>query len=772
MGAESSPSTMEHVRTEDSDNICEACQAIDFEDAFNLQKVVIPLFRRVCDVDYARAISSCHLCSIFRSSVLQDPPPILVYGDQRLTLLAYRAGEIFGRNDRSNCAVVLVVSPYAGLNEYLLGSTSWALYQTEKCILQEQSMNRNLHGRVIAGEIRWKVLQNWVRRCSNDHEICRAEASDSMPVLRVIDCESRCLKFINKPTQQYVALSYVWGNDDNGDSNADTFPGEFPALIEDAILVTKAIGKQFLWIDRYCICQDDPEEKHTLIQNMGYIYANSHVTIIAALPPEHGVHRGIPGVSHMPRRAQHFQGASHVWAGNRAIIPAPPNVGKEIASSSWSTRGWTYQEALMSPRRLIFTESQAYFQCLQMYCFEGFETGFENTHASESLSFAHTGCTIPSVFPRHGIGENSGAIVERISECWSRCLTYEDDRLKAIAGVLRIFEHKFSLRSLCGLPFCPATLAPPCACGRASCMHRPWIKPGINSLTLTLDWTVLTESDALYPVRCSQFPSWSWTGWKFQCQSPEFSVPACVPTRSIAVKDNHNSSQQSQWSWISSQQNRIAQNSLGPTARVKVEFDDGARRLWDSERDDILSRETFDNLARRLHIRSWVVPFHVNWEEYHSIAPRPSYAGRLGTSQTIYRDSRDSGGLKSILEMACSGSRETSGQETTSKAWGPAHPAPELLAVVMSAAKNGIIALLVTPMPGTTHYQFCGIYRFTLRGESEIPSFRYWVGEKPPRTPFPQVTGNEALDDPETSWFMKRFYYDGIIFELQDVIVA
>lgn len=130
------------------------------------------------------------------------------------------------------------------------------------------------------------------------------------------------------------------------------------------------------------------------------------------------------------------------------------------------------------------------------------------------------------------------------------------------------------------------------------------------------------------------------------------------------------------------------------------------------------------------------------------------------------------GGLKSILEMARSGSRELSGQETTSKAWAQAHPTPELLAVVMSAAKNGIVALLVTPMLGTTHYQFCGTYRFTLRGESEIPSFRYWVGEKPPRSPFPQVTGNETLDDLETSWFIERFCNDVIRFELQDITVA
>ncbi len=37
----------------------------------------------------------------------------------------------------------------------------------------------------------------------------------------------------------------------------------------------------------------------------------------------------------------------------------------------WSSRAWTYQEGLLSRRRLLFTESQVYFQCMEMHCWEG-----------------------------------------------------------------------------------------------------------------------------------------------------------------------------------------------------------------------------------------------------------------------------------------------------------------------------------------------------------------------------------------------------------------
>lgn len=62
----------------------------------------------------------------------------------------------------------------------------------------------------------------------------------------------------------------------------------------------------------------------------------------------------------------------------------------------------------------------------------------------------------------------------------------------------------------------------------------------------------------------------------------------------------------------------------------------------------------------------------------------------------------------------------------------------------MSAVEDGMVALLVIPMLGTVNYQFFGVYRFRLRGASDFPSYRYWLGEKPPQSPFPQVTGTSS----------------------------
>lgn len=57
----------------------------------------------------------------------------------------------------------------------------------------------------------------------------------------------------------------------------------FDATIRDAILVTRALGLTFLWIDALCISQDpDAQDWNEQSSKMDLIYGNSTVTIVAA----------------------------------------------------------------------------------------------------------------------------------------------------------------------------------------------------------------------------------------------------------------------------------------------------------------------------------------------------------------------------------------------------------------------------------------------------------------------------------------------------------
>ncbi|KAG6359494.1 hypothetical protein INS49_013015 [Diaporthe citri] len=116
----------------------------------------------------------------------------------------------------------------------------------------------------------------------------------SIPEFTVIDCESRTL-VLWPAGAPYVTLSYVWGLDPAEAPVGDALPKTLPKLIEDTIVATLRLGYQYLWIDRYCIPQDDETVRNALIRNMDKVYSESSLTIIAsaAEQPSQGLVEGL-----------------------------------------------------------------------------------------------------------------------------------------------------------------------------------------------------------------------------------------------------------------------------------------------------------------------------------------------------------------------------------------------------------------------------------------------------------------------------------------------
>ncbi|KAK4227054.1 hypothetical protein QBC38DRAFT_444118 [Podospora fimiseda] len=129
------------------------------------------------------------------------------------------------------------------------------------------------------------MVRSWLEQCdSNDsgkHLGCRTPPLVSLPHdFRVINCDTRCIvPWRNLQSALYTALSYVWGIADTTLwPDPGKLPDTAPLVIEDAIKVTKALGcdgpgmgpaiaqnrgmgLRFLWIDKYCIPQDDEEAR-------------------------------------------------------------------------------------------------------------------------------------------------------------------------------------------------------------------------------------------------------------------------------------------------------------------------------------------------------------------------------------------------------------------------------------------------------------------------------------------------------------------------------
>lgn len=226
---------------------------------------------------------------------------------------------------------------------------------------------------VVGRFVRWPLFRRWLKYCLEDHDHERAgpgaDASTAFPAnFRVIDIRKRRLVQM-PPSCQFVALSYVWGSEPDPTklfttrSNIKSLQedgslavGDMPATINDAMEVCRQLREPYLWVDRFCIVQDSRDDKAEQIAAMASIYSLAKLVIIVT---DGNSDSGIPGVS---RERSQGQVQEHI-AGFDFSLDEIPTLKEVEGGCVWSTRGWTYQEAVLARRRLFLTESQAFCEC-------------------------------------------------------------------------------------------------------------------------------------------------------------------------------------------------------------------------------------------------------------------------------------------------------------------------------------------------------------------------------------------------------------------------
>lgn len=298
-----------------------------------------------------------------------------------------------------------------------------------------------------------------LRECDKDLRLtCGFNSRETLPGLMVIDCFSRRV-VVAGPRCDYVALSYVWGSiasrGEDESFQSDLHGRHLPQTVQDAMNVVRVLGMRFLWVDRYCINGTQSGMKHYTISNMDTIYEAAYLTIIAASGSD-GDH-GLPRVSGPHVVKVLGEDSIPPWNGIVDMELSSRRL-EQIESSTWSTRGWTYQEGLLSPRHLIFTETCAIVHY----------RGGDSVRTSTGI-FAH------------------------INEYSRRCLTYPSDTLNAFLGVLRAYERlRPPAMHVWGVPFLVGD-------------HGGIRQPGYGLLWGPYDGCSLRRIQGL--------PSWTWAGW-------------------------------------------------------------------------------------------------------------------------------------------------------------------------------------------------------------------------------------------------------------------
>ncbi|TAQ91312.1 hypothetical protein B7494_g294 [Chlorociboria aeruginascens] len=335
------------------------------------------------------------------------------------------------------------------------------------------------------------LVKSWLDLCHGCHSDDCASGQSTAPRqfdFRVIDVVHE--RIVSAPDNcTYVALSYVWGDAKqvmNKESIRSTLttPGgmrslEIPRTIQDAIGLCRELGKDYLWVDALCIHQDDGVDVKSQIANMDQVYSCADITIIAAAGDH--CNTGLPGFNGSRNFIQH---AANI--GGTRFITTQRSPTSTAAKSKWNTRGWTFQENLLSKRLLVFTDMEVFFRCsTSLWCED------VSAECRKSPIRLSDGDWLNRQVSR---SKNALNYTRRLWETTVKALLSRDfsldgDIVNAFEGVSKTMRPELGSFHY-GLPE--------------------------NNFDRALLW----HTNAVYPIaRRPGFPSWSWAGWMHREQT-------------------------------------------------------------------------------------------------------------------------------------------------------------------------------------------------------------------------------------------------------------
>jgi hypothetical protein len=613
-------------RVYDDCTLCDRCQKLDITGTFQNYGKAKDCFGEyvVNDLGNVEAMrkSQCQLCHFFASMALEKQtdhtcdcflnqkshtfPSFKTknYELRAMTVGHAYLGQEFAKMARPNVAglqkqVMLGLSPKTGSEIddentahhcwYRIGMIAGSI-STGDASWSTKKKRWNLLTRKISPlHIPYDILTGWLNVCQDDHDDeCQNDTQDVAPCVKVIDCKTK--EIVKTPQRcQYFALSYVWGRTqelspgpvkkESGGSTILEMPDSLPLTVSDAIEVVQRLGFRYLWVDKYCIDQENLQEKMSQIQCMDLIYEHCTAVIVAAAGTDSSY--GLPGVTTRARVSQ-----PAVTAKGITMCSTLPNPVYTIRRSTWMTRGWTYQEAVFPKRRLYFTDHQVVFECSEVLFTEVFDHPADvkvQQYQHDSEIFATTDMSEfdSPMMLRYGISSH----IEAFS---SRNVTHEADALNALLGVFqRLQRAKSSVRQFFGLPIQHAALSHSRFGGEmalpgdasdigdeSSAEFKPRHLGASGVLAAALHW--YHEPGSAFEMRAIQrrltFPSWTWLGW----------------TKKV------------KWS---------ADLPLDETNDIQIDVEDKEGRLWpwDTSKNAEAVMANLDLMSGRLRIKGWLV---------------------------------------------------------------------------------------------------------------------------------------------------------------------
>jgi hypothetical protein len=459
------------------DRLCSRCAQIDLEKIFHT-----PIGRAYEETDILnlgklediKARGDCDLCKLFETIIL-DCPQLLPLKESTFWIRAVSMVAL-GCSDSEALAGKVLLEIILKTGYWVEFSKPWGYLAA----VEDTTTNTGfgvLQVRPKTYDL--QLMRSWFNFCCTNHTgKCAPEGDwDSFIDMKVIDCHTSTI--VASPTAcRYVALSYVWGSSSATSGfapAAGALLSDVPTVVRDSMALVVQLDMRYLWVDRYCIDQSNSQEVHDQVQNMDTIYANAQLTIVAASGGDPDF--GLPGAKTRPRTPQPFAKIR-----NMCIVWTLPTMQSWLNDKSvWATRAWTYQEGLLSKRRMVFTDHQVFYDCGGMHCKESWNGPFENF---KDWYFP----VLSSI--QNPWDERDMSLISTYSE---KRMSYTTDRLNAIQGIFQYLSKQTSDRVI----------------------HIAGIRVfRVSGLNIQICFLRGLLWDHHGPgKRQAEWPSWSWTGW-------------------------------------------------------------------------------------------------------------------------------------------------------------------------------------------------------------------------------------------------------------------
>ena len=318
--------------------------------------------------------------------------------------------------------------------------------------------------------------RRWFKECTTAHAECRIKNRfvptrlidvgllDGLENLKLLDTRQSGIN--NDVDLEYATLSHCWGQTKHITTETDTLKkheagialSELNRTFQDAVLVTRALGLRYVWIDSLCIVQDSASDWQRESSLMGSVYSGGAINISADAAED-----GDQGF--LSKRAPSCFPCTLPDKNSQGVLLMKASKRKRWIeyNGNLRRRAWVLQEYTLSACSIRYNMNGIVWECRCGYYYDSEVIFEENQFRRETRALKKMPLQINSVSPSSPASKISEVMAlwrKLINEYSKKELKFETDVLSALSGLASLVHTATGDQYLAGIWSCdlPAAL--------------------------------------------------------------------------------------------------------------------------------------------------------------------------------------------------------------------------------------------------------------------------------------------------------------------------